>query len=120
MHEKSLYRQEMVIDIKGVFDNICTDAIVKFMKLKGVENTILKWYEDYIKNRTSEATLGGSNVTAQLTRGAPQGGCASPVFGWDFPYDDLLESHVKIGLVSARGRWGRSVIFNLDLQDHHC
>ena len=94
--ERSIYRGEMVIaiylDIKGAFDNISTEAIVRSLKKRGVENTVLNWYQDYLENRTCESNLGGSRNIAKLTRGAPQGGVASPPFGWNCPYDDLLES----------------------------
>ena len=94
--ERSLFRGEMVIaiylDIKGAFDNISTDAIIRSLKVRGVENTVLNWYQDYLENRTCESNLGGSKNLAKLTRGAPQGGVASPTLGWNCPYDDLLKS----------------------------
>ena len=97
MIEKSFLRGGMAIviylDIRGAFDNISTKAIIRSLKLKEVENTVLNWYENYLDNRTCEATLGNSKVTAQLTRGAPQGGCASPTLGWNCPYDDFLRSY---------------------------
>jgi hypothetical protein len=36
-------------------------------------------------------TLGGVTVTAKLRRGAPQGGVASPILGWNLTFDRLLE-----------------------------
>ena len=95
--ERSIYRGEMVIgiylDIKGAFDNVASAAIIKSLKRKGVENTVLNWFENYLENRTCESSLGGSKSTAKLTRGSPQGGCSSPVLGWNCPYDDLLEAY---------------------------
>ena len=94
--ESNVFRERFVIaiylDIRGAFDNISTRAIIRSLKNKGVENTVLNWYEDYLENRTCEATLGGSKCISKLNRGTPQGGCGSPVLGWDCPYDDLLRS----------------------------
>ena len=94
--ERSMYRGEMVIavylDIKGAFDNISTEAIIRSLKKRGVENLVLDWYKDYLENRTCESNLGSSKIIAKLDRGAPQGGVASPALGWNCPYDDLLQS----------------------------
>ena len=81
------------LDIKGAFDNVTTDAIVRAMSKKKLDYEIINWYEDYLRHRTCESTLGGSKVRVQLTRGSPQGGCASPEFGWLCPYDELLTSY---------------------------
>ena len=95
--EKSLYRNRMVIvldlDIKGAFDNVSTEAIIRSLEKRKVEEHIISWYNDYLCNRTCEAELGGSKIFAKLTRGGPQGGVATPVIAWCFPYDDLLESY---------------------------
>ena len=93
--ESALYKKKMVIsidlDIKGAFDNISTKAILGAMKKKKVSNNVISWYSDYLHHRTCEATLGASTQIAQLTRGCPQGGVASPVIAWNLPYDSLLE-----------------------------
>ena len=95
--EKGYYRNRMVIvidlDIKGAFDNISTDAVIKAMESKRVEENIMSWYSDYLQNRTCESTLGGSTVIAKLNRGCPQGGVASPIIAWCFPFDPLLEAY---------------------------
>ena len=95
--ERSTFRGEMVIaiylDIKGAFDNVTSRAIINSLRKRGVENTVLDWFQDYLENRTCEATLGGSTNTAKLERGAPQGGKSSPPLGWNFPYDDLLYAY---------------------------
>ena len=94
--EKALYRGRMVItvdlDIRGAFDNISKDAIIRAMERKGVEHEIISWYSDYLSNRTCESTLGGSTVSVKLNQGCPQGGVASPVIAWCFPYDEFLEA----------------------------
>ena len=81
------------LDIKGAFDNIQTEAVIKAMDRKKVEDNIKGWYSDYLYHRTCEANLGDSTSMAKLTRGCPQGGVASPVLSWDFPYDEFLEAY---------------------------
>ena len=100
--EKALYRKQKAIvidlDIKGAFNEISTDAIINAMEKKNVDHSIVCWYGDYLKHRTCEAELGGSKVMAQITRGCPQGGVASPVVSWCFPYDPLLEAYDNSGV----------------------
>ena len=67
------------------------------MRKKGVENTVLDWFQDYLENRTCETSLGGSTKIAKLNRGAPQGGCSLPSLGWNCPYDDLLYAYDNTG-----------------------
>ena len=95
--ENALFRSKMVItidiDIKGAFDNISTEAILKAMVHRKIEHNIIAWYSDYLNNRTCEAKLGGSVVKAKLTRGCPQGDVSSPPIAWNLPYDSLLETY---------------------------
>ena len=95
--EKAMLRGLMAIaiyiDIKGAFDNICTNAIVDSLTRRGVEEQIVSWYRNYLTQRTCETTLGGSTSKASLTRGAPQGGPGSPELSWNIPYDDLLREY---------------------------
>ena len=80
------------LDIKGAFDNVSTEAVIKAMENKRVEQNIIDWYGDYLHNRTCESTLGGSTKIVKLNKGCPQGGVASPIIAWCFPYDPLLEA----------------------------
>ena len=103
------------LDIKGAFDNVSTNAIIRSLEKKKAEENIISWYRDYLCNRTCEAELGGSKIFAKLTRGCPQGGVASPVIAWCFPYDDLLESYDASGVESfGFADDGRLVITGLD------
>ena len=95
--EKNLLWGRFVIaiylDIRGAFDNVRTRAIIRALKNRGVESTVLNMYEYYLENRTCEATLGGSKCLAKLNQGTPQGGPGSPILGWNNPYDDLLRAY---------------------------
>ena len=119
--EKAYYTEKMVItidlDIQGAFDNISTGAIIRAMEKKKVDNLIITWYSDYLQNRTCESTLGGNSVTTKLNRGCPQGGVASPVIAWCFPFDDFLEAFDA----SAAEQFGfaddgRIIIIGVDFQ----
>ena len=95
--EKALLRGQMAIavyiDIKGAFDNVSTKAIVEALEKKGIDHQIVSLYRNYLVNRTCETSLGASSINAKLTRGGPQGGCASPPLAWNVPYDPLLWSY---------------------------
>ena len=95
--ESALYRKNMVIvidlDIKGAFDNISTNAIVRAMEERKIEHIVCSWYSDYLHHRTCESSLGGSTVQTKLTRGCPQGDVASPPIAWNIPYDSFLEAY---------------------------
>ena len=86
------YTVGVFLDIKGAFDNISTKAIVKALEKKGVDKDIIKWYNQYLNNRVCSAELGDTKRKVKLTRGAPQGGVASPVMAWNCAFDLLLES----------------------------
>ena len=94
--EKGYFKGEYVVacflDIKGAFDNITTGAIVKALEKKNVESEIIKWYSQYLNNRVCIAELGTSRRKVKLTKGAPQGGVASPVMAWNCAFDMLLEA----------------------------
>lgn len=93
--EKGVYNAQYTVgiflDIKGAFDNITTNAIVKALERKQVDSNIIKWYRQYLDNRICMAELGQSKRRVKLTKGAPQGGVASPVLAWNCAFDALLE-----------------------------
>ena len=94
--EKGFYNAQYTVgvflDIKGAFDNIATKAIVKALEKKGVEENIINWYSQYLNNRICTAELGDTKRKVRLTRGAPQGGVASPIMAWNCAFDLLLEA----------------------------
>ena len=94
--EKGFYNKQYTVgvflDIKGAFDNISTKAIINSLEKKGVDNKITQWYQQYLNNRVCVAELGSSKRKVRLTRGAPQGGVASPVMAWNCAFDLLLEA----------------------------
>ena len=94
--EKGFFKGDYVVacflDIKGAFDNIATKAIVRALEKKNVEGNIIKWYDQYLNNRVCSAELGQAKRKVKLTKGAPQGGVASPIMAWNCAFDLLLEA----------------------------
>ena len=78
------------LDIEGAYDNISIRAQVAVMVKHGVASNIIKWYEQYLKNRVTGVQAGDIWVYRELITGTPQGGIMSPVV-FDYPVDDLLE-----------------------------
>lgn len=94
--EKHLYRGYHVIalfiDIKGAFDQILADTIIKACRDYGIPETLCKWYEQYLLNRTALLHLEGETLLAHISRGGPQGSCMSPTFAWSIPFEILLKT----------------------------
>jgi hypothetical protein len=76
--EKGLHNKEFVIttllDIKGAFDNIKPQAIIKAMRKQGVRQNVCNMCKQYITNRRCSCTLSDKAIVAILTMGSPQGG----------------------------------------------
>jgi hypothetical protein len=81
------------MDIRGAFDIISTDSIKDAMEKHSFDDTIKAWHGHYLKNSQCAATLGTTQVKADLDGGSPQGGVSSPVVGWSLAFDDLLNAY---------------------------
>jgi hypothetical protein len=83
--EKAYLRGDFVIavflDIKGAFDCIKPSAIIAALRRQGVPDNIIKWFQNYLNNRTCKCSIGDTIVTALLTLGTPQGSILSPPCG---------------------------------------
>ena len=63
----------------------------KAMIKHSFSETITSWIEAMLTNREISIRLGGSSLTAKITRGCPQGGVLSPLL-WSLVVDDLLNN----------------------------
>jgi retron-type reverse transcriptase len=76
--KKGLNQGEYVLgvfcDISGAFDNVLHSSITSAMSRRGIDNTIIKWYDHFLKTRTVTSTLGGTEAAIRPGKGAPQGG----------------------------------------------
>ena len=91
--ESSILRNQYALgvffDIEGAFDNVMTSKVLKGLNDKGVPQNIIKWYGQYLSNRSVTISLGNTTKSRLLTRGTPQGGILSPLV-WNVVFDSLL------------------------------
>ncbi len=67
------------LDIRGAFDSVKTDFIVKNMRRRGITNLLVNWYKTYLDTRTSTINVGDCSMDFRSTRGTPQGAGLSPL-----------------------------------------
>ena len=93
--ERSFDRQEFVVaaflDLKGAFDNVKYEAIKRAMERRGIDKTLINWYDNLGKNRQLECEIGGICQTHKPSKGTAQGGIISPLV-FIMVMDTLLET----------------------------
>ncbi len=82
------------LDIEGAFDNLDTNSAIKAMKDHCIDEKIISWCSQYLKNRISSVEYGTRTSHRLLTRGTPQGGVLSPIL-WNLAFDALLKKFDK-------------------------
>jgi len=91
--EKTLKHKEIAVgafmDIGGAFDNTSFQAITTAARERGLEETCCRWIGSMLKSRLIHTSLTGSNLTAKVVGGCPQGGVLSPLL-WNLVADRLL------------------------------
>jgi hypothetical protein len=82
--EKELNQGEYVLgvfcDILGAFNNVLHSSITSAMSQRGIDNTIINWYDHFLKSTTVKSTLGGMEALIRPGKGAPQGGYSQPLY----------------------------------------
>ena len=93
--EKGLYQGQYVLgvfcDISGAFDNVTLASITSSMRDRGIDDSIIQWYDHFLQKRTARSTLGSASAAIQPGKGAPQGGVLSAIIAWNLVFDELLE-----------------------------
>jgi hypothetical protein len=83
--EKSSSHKEIALgaffDIEGAFDNTSFNAITTAAREHGLEETCCMWVRSMFESRLVHNSLMGSNLTAQVVGGCPQGRVLSPFCG---------------------------------------
>ena len=76
--ESSILRSELClvlsVDIMGSFNNLATNTIQKVLVDNKYPPIMIKWYMNFLKNRTSIAEVLGIIKTIRPVCGTPQGG----------------------------------------------
>ena len=99
---KNQYALGVYLDIQGAFDNVTTDAMIKGMRKKKVDENIIKWYKQFLQTRQIEIDYRGNKTTRFLTKSTPQGGVLSPIM-WNLAFDSLLDLFPDNGRVKMVG-----------------
>ena len=92
--ESSILRSELClvlsVYIMGAFNNLATNTIQKVLVDNKYPPIIIKWYMNFLKNRTSIAEVLGIIKTIRPVCGTPQGGVLSSRI-WNLAFDPLLK-----------------------------
>jgi ribonuclease HI len=91
------YVLTVFIDIASAFDRLDPKAGAKALRDRGIDENIVKWYENYLLNRISKVDIKGETAERDLRLGCPQGGILS-VLLWNLAFDDLLKLYVNDNL----------------------
>ena len=79
----------LFIDIKKAFSSISYKAIVNALESRNVDPSTVAWYENFLRTRIVQSTLGSNTVECKCTCGCPQGGCLSSTL-WSMAFDSFL------------------------------
>jgi hypothetical protein len=63
------------------------------MSQRGIDNTLIKWYDHFLKSRTVKSTIGGTEAAIRPGKGPPQGGVSSAIISWNLVFDDFLKMY---------------------------
>jgi hypothetical protein len=98
--EKFMGHKEIALgafsDIEGAFANTSFNAITTAAREHELEKTHCRWVRSTLESRRVHISLMGSNLTAQVVGGCPQGGVLSPLL-WNLVADRLLVETNDLG-----------------------
>ena len=91
--ESLILRDKMALcvflDVEGAFNNISYKSIIKAMYNRKIPVKIVKWYEDFLQNRTASVDYKGINHTVKILKGTAQGGILSALV-WNLVYEEFI------------------------------
>lgn len=68
------------IDFKRAFETIDRKELIKKLKMYGIGETVLKWFESYLENRTQQVKFGDIlSEKLEIKTGVPQGSILGPL-----------------------------------------
>ena len=87
---RNKYVLSVNLDIQSAFDWVGYDAAITSMRERNISENIVRWYEQYLYNRTAFATQYGHTSSIKSRRGTPQGGILSPLI-WCLTFESLIK-----------------------------
>ena len=80
IHDQTLLRGMILIDLQKAFDTINYEILLEKMKVLGFSNHVVKWFKSYLSNRNFHVAIGNSlSCAGELTCGVPQGSILGPL-----------------------------------------
>ena len=64
------------MDIEGAFVKVPITTILKALREKNIDGTVVCWIENLLSCRYINTSLGGDDLTIRSNAGCPQGGCS--------------------------------------------
>lgn len=88
--EKRRYGAMIALDVKNAFNSLKWDAIIEHMKKRGFSEYLIRFTQDYFKDRSICYVNSEGIIWRKMKKGVPQGSVLGP-FLWNLVYDDLLK-----------------------------
>ncbi|XP_048507937.1 uncharacterized protein LOC125500199 [Athalia rosae] len=88
------------MDVEGAFDNTSSNAICEAASRFRINSMVVEWIRNMLQTRTVTASLGGTEVRAQVDRSCLQGRVLSPLL-WTLVVDRLLTGLSEIGVTAV-------------------
>ncbi len=92
------YVVTVLLDCVGAFSHLAETKIIEALDRRGVPGMLVRWMEQYLKERTAVADLGeGRAIEVGRLPGTNQGALLAPVYNWGLSFDSLLEKFTTLG-----------------------
>ncbi|XP_021965805.1 uncharacterized protein LOC110861000 [Folsomia candida] len=88
--DSSEYCIAVMLDVKGAFNEVRSDTIIRSLRRFGVNEVCVRYIEHMLRTRTTWVTDSTYEIGRVVERGCPQGGVLSPLL-WDLVVSEILE-----------------------------